>query len=246
MDLSIRRNPPGLVHALALAMTALVISSALGATAYAGVVTTDSVLRAAKATIAKQSGVHVVFKASSSSSSINEKIVADVGTTGGVETVFVGKADLTVKVTPTYGYVSGNSSGLTTIFGLSSADAKKVGTDWVSWKAGTSQYGNLKSSLTISSVTGLLPKAKGTRLSIDVTNGAKLYVLKWTSAATSSTPKLSNMLTVSAGATTLPVEETATDSGGTKVTTTLSKWGEHVLVKAPPVAATITSSKITG
>src|ERR1039457_5330065 len=246
MDLSVRRNPPSLLHALALGMAALLISAALGATAYAGVATTGSVLQAAKTAIAKQSGAHVVFIASSNSSSSIEKIAADVGTTGGVETVFVGKAELTVKVTPSYGYVSGNSTGLTMIFGLSSANAKKVGTHWVSWKAGTSQYTSLKSNLTISSVSGLLPKAKGTRLSTGVTNGSKLYVLKWTSAATSSTPKLSNTLTVSAGATTLPVEETATDSSDTKVTTMLSKWGERVLVTAPPIASTIASSKITG
>jgi hypothetical protein len=239
MGLSVRRSVPHLLHALGI--VALVISAALGATACGGVMTTGSVLKTAKAAMTKQPGVHLVITAKSSSSSSTEKIIADFGAKSGVENISEGKADSAVEVTPTYAYISGNSSGLTTIFGLSSADAKKIGKDWVSWKAGTSQYADLKSGITISSVTAVVPKAEGAKLSTDVTKGAKLYVLKWTTAATSSSPKVSNTLTVSAR-TTLPVEETATASGGAKETTMFSKWGEHVLVSAPPVASTITAS----
>jgi hypothetical protein len=241
-----RRSALSPLHALALGMTVLVISITFSATAYAGVVTTGSVLKTTKAAIAQQPGVHVAINASSGSTSTTEQIIADVGATSGAETVIEGKAVLAVRVTPTEGYISGNLSGLTKIFGLSSADAKKVGIDWVSWKAGTSQYSHLKSGLTISAVTALLPKAKGTKLSTDFTNGAELYILKWTTAATSSTPKLSITLTVSAVGAALPVEQTVTASGGTEETTTLSMWGEHVLVRTPPVASTIVSSKITG
>ena len=92
----------------------------------------------------------------------------------------------------------------------------------MSWKTGTSEYSDLKSGLTISAITALLPKAKGTKLSMDFTNGTELYVLKWTTAATSSKPKLSITLTVSAVGTALPVEQTVTASGGTEETTTLS------------------------
>lgn len=205
-----------------------------------------SVLKATKTAIASQSGVQVVFVASSGSSSETEKIAADVGTTSGSETVSIGKAELAVRVTPTKGYISGNSSGLTTIFGLSSAQAKKVGTDWVSWKAGTSQYRDLKSDVTISSVSSLLPKAKGTKLSTKVAGGVQLYVLKWTTAATSSTPKLAITLTISATGKPLPVEAVSTAANSTKATTTLSGWGAQTPVSAPPIASTIASSKLTG
>jgi hypothetical protein len=245
-SLSVRRTALNPRRALALGIAILTISIGLCATAYAGVVTTGSLLKTTKAAIASQPGVHVAIAASSSSTSTSEQIIADVGTTSGAETIIEGKAEVAVKVTATDGYVSGNSSGLTKIFGLSSADAKKVGTEWVSWKAGTSQYINLKSSLTISAVTALLPKAKGTRLSTNFTTGTQLYVLKWTTATTSSTPKLSITLTLSGVGATLPVEQTVTTSGGTKETTTFSQWGEHVVVKAPSVADTVTSSKITG
>ena len=236
-----RRSGRGPLPALVLAMTALVISINFGATAYAGVVTTGSVLKTAKAAIAQQSGVQVSIRTSTT-----DQIIADVGTTSGAETIIEGKADLAVRVTPTEGYISGNFSGLTKIFGLSSAEAKRVGADWMSWKAGTSEYSGLKSGLTISGITALLPKTKGTKLSTDSTNGTELYVLKWSTTATSSKPKLSITLTISATGPALPVEQTETTSGGTEETTTLSMWGEPVLVGAPPVGSTIASSRIKG
>jgi hypothetical protein len=49
-----RRSALSPVHALALGMTVLVISITFGATAYAGVVTTGSVLKTTKAAIAQQ------------------------------------------------------------------------------------------------------------------------------------------------------------------------------------------------
>ena len=230
-----------LVQLFASAMAVIVTLFTFGAVAYAMATTASSVIKAAKKAVAGQAGVHVVLVAKNSSSSDIEKIVGDVGRTGGTEEISEDKATLTVEVTSSYAYVSGNSSGLTTIFGLSSADAKKVGRRWVSWKAGSSQYSQIKSDTTVPSVAALLPDAKGTKLSTEITNGSTFYVLKWTTAATSSSPKILNTLTVSAR-TTLPVEETATSSSGAKETTMFSKWGEHVLVRVPPVASTISSS----
>jgi hypothetical protein len=186
-----------------------------------------------------------VFVARAGSPAKTETIVADVGRDSGTETATEGKASLVIRLSSTHVYVSGNSSGLTTIFGMSSADAKKVGKDWESWKAGTSQYADLKSDLTMSSVRALFPKAKGTRLTSVVFKGSTFSVLKWTIAATSSVPGVTNTLTVSSGATTLPVTEVARISNGAKATTTLSGWGEPLRIDIPPVAATIPSSEIT-
>jgi hypothetical protein len=241
-----RRRDVTWLRPIAFGVGILVLSAALGETAAAGVVTVSSVLEATKSAIAEQTGVQVVFDATSGLSSTSEKIVADVGTTSGAETVSIGKAHLAARLTPTEGYISGNSSGLTTIFGLSSPEAKKVGPDWVSWKAGTSQYSNLKSDLTISSITALLPRVKGTKLSTKASGGVKLYVLKWTTAATGTTPKLAITLTISATGTILPVEAVSTAADGTKATTKLSHWGGQPLVSAPPIASTIASSKVTG
>lgn len=218
----------------------------LGATAWAGGATPSSVIRTAKLAIAKQASAHVVFVAHAGSPSKTETIVADVGRESGTETVTEGKAALVIKLSPTRAYVSGNSSGLTTIFGMSSTDAKRVGKDWESWKAGTSQYSAFKSDLTMSSVSALLPKVKGTRLTTEVSKGTTFYVLKWRIPATTSVPGVTNTLMVSSGAMTLPVKETALISNGAKATTTLSRWGEQLVVRVPPSAATITSSRITG
>jgi len=246
MDLSVQRATRGPICLFAVAITAIGISTALSASAYGNVISTGSVLQSATSAIAQQTSAHVVFVAHASSSSTTEKIVADVGLTGGVETLSEGKADLAIRVTPSYAYVHGSSSGLTTLFGLTAAQAKKLGKSWESWKQGTKQYSNLKADLTLSSVTALLPKAKGTTLSTEVTDGSTLYVLTWKSAATSSIPKLSHTLTFSAMGASLPIEETETSSTGVKVETELSRWDEDVNVLVPPVASTVASSKITG
>jgi hypothetical protein len=246
MDLLLRPSVSRPVRVLAFATGALVIATAVGTPASAAAVTTSSVLAAAKAAIAKQSSVHLVLTMKPSSSSSTEKAIGDLGEKSGAEYVSLGKANLTLKVNPTDGYVSGNSSGLTTLFGLTSAQAKKLGKDWAAVKTGTSEYSGFKSGLTISSIMGMLPAAKGTKLSTEVVKGAKLYVLKWTAAATSSTPALSDTMTVSAVGVTLPVEETMAASGGGKETIIFSNWGEHVVVNAPPVGSTIAYSKITG
>jgi hypothetical protein len=240
------RGAPGRMRLLALATIAVVSWLALGATASAGAATPASVIQAAKAAIATQTGVHVLFVARAHSTSKTEEIVADIGRTSGEETISLGSARLAIRVTPTRGYASGNISGLTTLFGLTPAQAKKAGADWVTWKAGTTQYGDLKEDVTMPSVNALFPKAAGTKLASKVTGGVAVFALTWTVAATGSTPTLKNALTVSATGATLPVEATSTESDGTNATTTLSRWDEPVVVVAPPAASSIASAKVTG
>jgi len=250
-----RRTP----LALLLVLTALVASTLLGAPSHAGADTAGSVrlsgtvlkpagsvLKTAGSAVAAQSSAHVVFVAASrSSSSSKEKIVADVSVNGGTETITEGAAVLDIRATSTGAYIHGSSSGLTSLFGLTAAQAKTLGTKWEFWKPDTKQYTNLKSNVTAKSLQSLFPKAKGTKLSSETSGGTSRYVLKWTSAATSTTPKLTNTLTISTEAN-LPIAETSTDAAGVKVTTTISKWGEPVVVHVPSPASTIASSKVTG
>jgi hypothetical protein len=240
--MSIRHHSGRLVVGLAASL--LVLTSALSTVASAGVVTTSSVLSAAKSAIQKHSAVHLEINVTSGSSSA-EKVVQDAATSTGIETITEGTASATVKVMPSYAYMSGNSSGLTTILGLTSAQAKKVGKDWVSMKSGASQYSDLEKVVTLSSVSSVFPAAKGTKLSTSVVNGTKVFVLSWTTAATSSAPKISSILTISAVGANLPIKETATASGEKEIIT-LSKWDEHVSVSAPSAASTITYAKVTG
>jgi hypothetical protein len=246
MDLFTRRGARLGISLLALGVMAPALSTALSATASAEVTTAGSLLQTTTNAIAQQRSAHVVFVAHSDSPSTTEKIVADVGVTTGSETLSEGKADLSIRLTATYGYVRGSRTGLTTLFGLPDAQAKVLGTRWEAWKSGTRQYANLKGDLTMSSIGSLLPKPKGTNLSTKDPHGANVYLLTWTTAATKSTPKLSNRLTISAAGTSLPIEETRTTTTGVKVKTQLSRWGEDVTVLAPPAARIVVSSKITG
>ena len=231
---------------LATLVATLALLSAPAEAAGAGTATASSVLTLAKSAIGKQTSVHLVVTSRSSSTSVEEHLEADLEKTSGVETISVGSETAMVKVTPTSAYISGNSSGLTNIFGLTSAQVKKVGVDWVSVKAGTSQYKDLAASMTVSSVASLLPTAKGTELYTPVPSAKKLYTLRWDTAATSSDPALANTLTLSAIGTTLPVQETSTASGGGNEIVALSKWGEHVVVSAPPAGSTIPLSNLSG
>jgi hypothetical protein len=225
---------------VALGAAALVMSTALGVAASAATLT-SSVLKAAKAAISKQTGVHVVVSEKSGSSSM--LFILDLGKASGEEIASEGKERLTIKLTPTYVYFAGNSAGLVAS-GLTAAEAKKVGKDWISVKAGTSAYASFHSDLTVSYLAGFLPAAKGTTVSTIITDGTHLYVLRWTTAATSSTRKLSHTMTISAVGAILPVELITTVSSGS-ATTEFSKWGEHVAVSAPPAASTIPLSKAT-
>jgi hypothetical protein len=235
-----------LVGAAAVVLPTLVLLSETAEAAGAGAPTTSSVLTAAKSALGKQTSVHLVLASRSSSTSVEEHLEADLGKTSGIETISEGSETATIKLTPTYVYLSGNSSGLTKLFGMTSAEAQKVGRDWVSVKAGTTQYKDLAASITVSSVAGILPPAKGTELYSPGPPAKKLYTLKWDNAATSSAPALANTLTLSAVGATLPVEETTTASGGGKETVGLSNWGEHVLVSAPPAGSIIPLSKVSG
>jgi hypothetical protein len=240
-----QRGPSFVRVALTLVVAALAASVVLGGRAGAATMTTQSVVRSATAAIAGQRGVHVVFAANSGASSLREDIVADAGSMTGSESVSEGDATLTVRVTPSSGYVKGSRSGLTSLFGLSTKQASALGRQWESWKVGTSRYASLKADVTLTAVKALLPKPAGTRLSTRTVNGSKTYVLQWTTAATRSQPKLANSLTVWATSF-LPARETTTASDGGKLTTTLSRWSERVQVSAPPVDSTQTSVSVGG
>jgi len=235
-----------LVVAAAIALPTLGLLSATAEAAGTGAPTTGSLLTAAKSAIGKQTSVHLVLTSRSSSTSVEERLEADLGKASGSEAISEGNETAVIKLTPTYAYLSGNSSGLTKLFGMTAAEAKKVGRDWVSVKAGTTQYKDLAASITVSSVAGILPAAKGTKLYKPASPAKKLYTLKWDNAATSSAPALVNTLTLSAVGATLPVQETTTASGGGKETVALSKWDERVLVSAPPAGSTIPLAKVSG
>lgn len=204
--------------------------------------TAASIIAAAKSALSKQTGVHLELD--SVTGSTKDVVKADFGTKEGSEVIVTGKATATVKITTGYGYISGNSLGLTSVVGLTAAEAKKVGTKWISIKAGTSQYSAVETGTTISSLSSVFPAAKGTTVTTTTENRKSVHVLKWTTAATSTTVKATDTLVIAASGARLPMKETALSASGSGVTT-FSKWGEPVKVSLPVTSATITYSAVT-
>jgi flagellar capping protein FliD len=220
---------------------ALVLTPVLASTQASASTSTSSILTATKAALAGQHSVHLAVSIVQGSNTTVEEV--DLGTTTGVESIASGNAKATVEVAPMYGYMTGDPSGLTSLIGLTASEAKKLGTKWMSLKAGTTPYADLKTAATLPFISGLLPDPKGTTSSTETVGNVKLYVLKWSSAATSSSPKLTDVLAISMGKTPLPVKETETDASASE-TTEFSRWGESVVVHVPPAATTVPYSSI--
>jgi len=195
-----------------------------------------------KAILAARSAHFVVTSKTPTST---ERIIADAGPSTGEQRISAGKSTAEVRVTKRYAYFEGNSSGLSTFFGMPSADIKKTGTKWVFMKAGTSQYTSFKDGIVVSSLpTGFLPtttQAKTTTVTTSSYAGAPTYLMSWT--ITSNGKKVAENLEIAATGRALPVF--ASDvSGNDHSTTTFSKWGEVVSVKVP--TSLIALSALTG
>jgi hypothetical protein len=229
------------------------ISLALGVTLVLGVTpmaaqasvkspTSKTVLSAARKAMAKEAGVHIYV--TSTTGTVRSVVVVDIGATYGRETITSGKNFVKIIVTPTDAYLSGSSTGLTKIMGLTAAEQKKVGTLSVVMKAGTSPYTSFHTNLTTTVLSGILPGAKGTTYKVSG-DRAKDYLLSWKTAASGTASATHSVLTVSSGSRTLPIKEviTGTTGGGT---TAFSKWGEHVKEHAPRAANTIAYAKVIG
>ncbi|MGC8509546.1 MAG: hypothetical protein ACP5PB_01595 [Acidimicrobiales bacterium] len=216
-----------------LGVTASVSGAPLAAQAATTSPSVASVLKAVRAAMATERGVHIVVR--SRSATTHNSVVADLGRTSGSETFTSGAAKVSISVTPTYAYLRGNASGLVTLVGLTSSEQKKVGTKSISMKAGTSPYVSFRSNLTVGAFSAFLPTQKDVRLSRGV-HGA--YVLSWTTKATSTTTRTTSVLTMSAGKRPLPQREVVSSSSGSG-TTYFSRWGESVKESAPPAGTLI-------
>jgi hypothetical protein len=195
--------------------------------------TASSLLKAVQSAMSHESGVHI--SVTSSSATTHSVATVDIGTNGGTETYASGSAHVRIVVTPKSAFLSGNASGLTTLVGLTAAQQKLVGSKAIEMKAGTSPYASFKSNLTTSAFAAFLPTSKAITLSRDKSHH---YVLTWVTKATSTAPKVTSTLTISSGATPLPLREVATAKTGDG-TTIFSKWGEKVNTPTPPASSTI-------
>jgi len=237
--MTINRSTSLKLSSLALLSGALVLATPLLAQGSVSNPSATTVLAAAKVSLAKENGVHVKVK--TLTGSVVSSVIADIGRTSGTETYVSGKESFTITVTPTYAYLSGSATGLTTLMGLTSTEQKKVGTASISMKKGTAQYTTFQSNLTSGAFAQLLPVAKGTKLLSIRDKSTNGYDLKWTTKATSATPSSTSVLTISSGNKTLPLKEAVSTSVGSS-RTTFTNWGESVKVTVP--SSTIAYAKV--
>ena len=172
-------------------------------------------------------------------------MIVDIGRTSGVESVSSGLKKITITVTPTFAYLSGSPSGLSTIMGLTAAQIKKVAGNSITMAAGTTPYLNFKKNLTSAVLLGMLPAGKGTKLKTGTHNNKKAYLLSWTTTASGTTPLTKSVLTIASDKTSLPIKETITSTNGGG-TTIFSNWGENVNPRVPSASSTVIYKKVFG
>jgi hypothetical protein len=219
-------------------------------------VVATSVINAADDSMLTQKGVHVVITdqaagpaagtaAGPTTSAAAQRIVADIGTVTGTETITDGTTNAAIRITSKAAYFTGDPTGLTAYLGLSQASADKVASRWVAIKAGTTEYQALAAENTIASVpSSLLPSAAdAVQVRTATMDGQKTYVLDWKAAASGSDPAYNAQLILTVTPQILPVSETIATTGASK-TVTFSRWGSPFTVAAP--ASVIPYSEVTG
>ena len=207
------RRTPLRLSAAVLVASVLIVAAPLSAHAATNP-TTTSVLASAKAALKHVTSVHVSVKTTAGKT--KSSVTADIGKTDGRESYVSGDESFTITVTPTYAYLSGSKNGLVKLMDLTASEQAKVGTQAIAMKKGT---------------TLLAKRDKAT----------KGFQLSWATAATSSAPATTTVMTISAGKPSLPLKELVTSSEG-ESKTTFSRWGANVQVKVP--SATINYSKV--
>lgn len=207
-----------------------------------------SLVAAIKKAILAKGSVHAVSKGyQTGTEAAVETVGWDIGRTSATVSIAEGKAVVAIRVTPKVAYFSGNDSGLTKIAGLSSTQAKRVGSRWVEMKAGTSQYDGFAVSNTISSLpAAILPASTSSvKLASGTFEGERLNVLTWKMTPSGSSVQLTEELVVTATPQPLPVAETTTGGGDTR-TDSFTNWGLHFTVPVPSPTSCIPYSRAVG
>jgi hypothetical protein len=232
-----------LPQGLFVLFTVSAIAVVLPTTAYgaSGHTSGKSMLSKIRMAIGEERGVHLTL--TSGSGSTPTKIVADIGKSQGTETITTGSNRVTIRLDASYAYVGGNAGGLTSIMGLTKAEQRKVGSDFISAKAGTTPYKALIPNVTMKFVTNFLPSLTGATYTTKTIKGSGNYELVWTKPATASTLKETDVLVVSGRKNRLPVSETVTTSSGT-ASAKFTQWGDRISVPIPPTSSVITYADV--
>jgi hypothetical protein len=201
----------------------------------------------AKRAILAQNSVHFVITVNDETTKQTESVVGDVGKKTGTESFSAGKDTASLRVNSVGAYIEGNSAGLEEFFGMPKADAGKVGSKWITVKAGSSQYSSLQSSVALSTLsTSLFPATKSVKVIKAKQSGVEIYELEWTVKASGTTTD--RLLEIASSGAPLPISAVGTSlatSGGVLQTISLGKWNESLNIPSPSASDTIAFSSLT-
>ena len=205
--------------------------------------TVKNVVSATQKAIKAEASVRLTVISTDSKTKASETEIADAGTTSGLQSLVQGQAKAYVRITKKAAFLGGNAKGLSVIFGVPSADVKKVGTKWISVAAGSTQYTSIVNGGTIGPLlAGLLPTSTAkVTVTREQLSGQHATALSWSETSSTGTVKLK--LDVASTGKSLPLEINATQ-GVVHAVTTFAKWGEKISVTAP--TKTISITKLTG
>jgi hypothetical protein len=155
------------------------------------------------------------------------------GTTDGIQRVSFADARSTVRVVGKLTYFSGNRAGLVRMYGLSAAQAKQVGRQWVPLVPGEPGYKNVTAGVTLASALSEIHVVGPLRrLPVRVKDGQRVFGIAGRATGPGSPKGARAILWISVGAKALPVEYDAIAKGNTEVLR-FSRWGRVHAVRTP-------------
>ncbi len=178
------------------------------------------------------------------------KVVQDSSLHSGEQTVAIGKELVSTVLVGGAAYISGNSQGLTTYFGLPSALVPTLNGKWVSVQPTDAAFQSVSANVSLTSalanVTPSGTVVAGKRSKVDQ---------QWVNSISGEAPGGRQRLTlfVAANKRALPVEAVESAGSGKSATgeiVTFTRWGEQVHVPTPsgalPLSAIQAASSASG
>jgi len=207
------------------------------------------IVAAAVAAASRQSSFH--FVETSAAGSSTERIVADVGSSGGEQKITVTEGTessyVTVLLAKKTAYFTGDVVGLEGFAGVSAKLAAELAGKWISVPSSNAGFSSLAGSLAVKTAAPRLVGLDGTltRGTVSDTLGRPAVPVKV--VQTTSTGSLALTLYVSTKGAALPIliEGTTKASGSSarSISARFSKWGEALHVSAPKSSISVSEVK---
>jgi len=175
-------------------------------------------------------------------------MVGDAGVSQGIQRITFSKAGttghVTVIVSANTAYIRGDAFILVNYMGFKAVAAAKYAGRWVLIPHTNRGYATVAAGVTLSStIAELKPAGQLSIVAATDINGQRVVGVRGTKS--SSRGLTVDTLFARAAGSPLPVEEVASQ-GNARLSTTLTRWGEHLQLRAPNGAVPIAKVEATG